>query len=90
MKELPLDFDDPRHWRALREDVRALAEAMKQPKTKAAMLRLAENYEYLARRSEARGRANGNYRFGSRVRCHRQFRCYGQSPRREVGSGKDG
>ena len=55
MKELPLDFNDPRHWRALKEEARALADAMKQPKTKAAMLRLADNYEDLARRSEARG-----------------------------------
>ena len=41
-------LNDPEHWRARAEEARILAKEMKDSKTKDALLRIGDNYEYLA------------------------------------------
>ena len=47
-------INDPRHWRDRAEEIRLLAEDMKDPTMKATMQRLAEDYDHLAERAEHR------------------------------------
>jgi len=47
-------LDDPKHWRARAIEARAVAEHMSDPISKEMMLRIAADYERLAKRTEER------------------------------------
>ena len=52
MAKIPIN--DPKHWRDRAEEARAVAEEMTDPDSKRKMLRIADDYEELARRAEKR------------------------------------
>jgi hypothetical protein len=47
-------INEPNHWRARAEEMRVLANQMNDSESRDAMLRIAEDYECLARRAEDR------------------------------------
>jgi hypothetical protein len=47
-------MNDPEHWRLRAEEARALAAQISDPECKSMMLRIADDYEELARRAEER------------------------------------
>jgi len=47
-------INDPKHWRERAEEARVHAEQLADPESKKAMLRIAEDYEKLAKRAEER------------------------------------
>jgi len=47
-------INEPDHWRARAEEAQILANQMNDAEAKVAMLRIAEEYERLAQRAEAR------------------------------------
>lgn len=47
---------DAKHWRERAEEARVHAHDMKEPIARETMLKIAEEYEKLAKRAEARGR----------------------------------
>jgi hypothetical protein len=51
---MPLEVDVAERWRTLAAEARAAADEMTDPESKRALLRIAEGYERLARRAEAR------------------------------------
>ena len=50
----PSFIHDPAHWRQRAEQARTIAEQMNDPEAKRMMLRIAEDYEKLAKRAEER------------------------------------
>jgi len=51
---VPLLFNDPKHWRERAEEARRHAEQMADAEAKRTMLGIADSYEQLARKAEAR------------------------------------
>jgi hypothetical protein len=47
-------LDDPKHWRDRAEEARTRADQLADSRSKSAMLRIADDYELLANRAEAR------------------------------------
>ena len=47
-------INDPKHWRYRAEEARALAEKLTDPEAKQLMLKVAADYEQLAKRAEER------------------------------------
>ena len=60
MAKVPID--DPRHWRERAEEARAVAGVMTDEKTKKMMLRIADDYETMAKHAERRLLAGGKIR----------------------------
>jgi hypothetical protein len=52
MAKVPIN--DPKHWRERAEEARTVADEMTDPHSKRKMVRIAEDYEELARRAERR------------------------------------
>ena len=50
MAKVPIN--DPQHWRARAEETRTLSDQINDEKSKAAMLRIAEDYETLAEKPD--------------------------------------
>jgi predicted Rossmann-fold nucleotide-binding protein len=55
MAKVPIN--DPKHWRDRAEEARTAADEFTDPDAKRRMLRIADDYEELARRAEKRLRA---------------------------------
>ncbi len=56
---MPATFiNDPKHWRARAEEIRALADQMSDETSRQMMLRVASDYERLAERAEQRMRGS--------------------------------
>ena len=51
---MPTAYGTAKHWDDRAEEARVVAEGMTDPEAKRAMLIVAENYEKIARRAEAR------------------------------------
>ena len=51
---MPNAFGTPEHWLERAEKARAMADGMEDSEAKRAMLAIAENYERIAKRAEAR------------------------------------
>ena len=51
---MPSEFDVGERWRTLAAEARAAADEMTDPDAKRTLLKIAEGYERLARRAEAR------------------------------------
>ena len=55
---MPPDRDNPSRWWALAAEARAVASEMTDPQARQIMLKIAEGYERLARRAEARNKGS--------------------------------
>jgi len=53
---MPRLIDDPEHWRSRAEEMRVVAEDMRDPETRATALRIADDYDRLADYAEVRSK----------------------------------
>ena len=51
---MPTTFGTPEHWQERADKARAMADGIQDAEAKRAMLAIAENYERIAKRAEAR------------------------------------
>jgi len=51
---VPVPINDPKHWLERAEEARTVAEQLTDPDSRRAMLRIAADYEELARRAQIR------------------------------------
>ena len=58
-QQAKVPINDPKHWRERAEESRTVADSLTDPDSKKAMLRIAKDYEELARRAERRIRDKG-------------------------------
>jgi hypothetical protein len=56
----PSIANDPEHWRKRAKDMRMLANEIKDPLSKETMLRIADDYERLAKRAQERANPGGH------------------------------
>jgi hypothetical protein len=56
----PSIANDPEHWRKRAEEMRTLANEIKDPLSKETMLRIADDYERLAKRAHERANPGGH------------------------------
>jgi hypothetical protein len=54
---MPSFLDNPEHWRSRAEEARSIADQMKDPEVRRAMLEIAAMYDGLAERAERRGKS---------------------------------
>ena len=59
---MPTSANDPKHWRARAEEMRALAVMADDLDARASLLTLADEYEKLARRAEERSNGIADFR----------------------------
>jgi hypothetical protein len=58
-------INDPRHWRWLAHDMRTLAHSLNDDTSKQVMLRVAAEYEHVAKRAQERLRGDRESRLAS-------------------------
>ena len=52
-------FDDPARWRERAEEARSIAEQLNEPESSRMLLRIAEDYERLAKHADRRAQKRG-------------------------------
>jgi hypothetical protein len=65
-------LNDPTHWRARAIEARAIAEHISDPASKEMMLKVAAEYEHLAKRAEDRAKDSPQEKLGRKAQTSQQ------------------